>query len=388
MKVPSASPSESSFVLVYGDDDLEVRQKASSLVTQWRGEFPGVEPDLVDGRVGTVKEMMDSLNQVGLALESFSLFGNGRIVWLRDCSFVGTEGRLAQSGETGRRLDELLEGLGKCDCSQTRFLVSCAGVDKRKRFYKWFQKHGMLIGCESLAARGDEGERIACDLVQSRVSESGKTMRRELVDQLIQWVGLDRRALLVECEKAMLHSGDSSEVTMADLEATVTKTRQAKAFAFADAVAERKLEEALRRLDDELWAMRTDRQKSEIGLLYGLISKFRTLLLVKDLVVTGQLRAESSYARFRSQVSSLSKDAFPGDRRYNPLSQNPYVLFRAAGQSGNYRIDELVAALDRLMACNVRMVSAGDRSGSVLREGVIDIILGGRDRMVETQSKQ
>jgi DNA polymerase III delta subunit len=173
-----------------------------------------------------------------------------------------------------------------------------------------------------------------------------------------------------------LHTGERSEVTIEDVEATVTKTRQAKAFAFSDAVADRKLNSALLRLDEEIWSMRTDRQKSEMGLLYGLISKFRNMLLVKDLVVQGRLRAERSFASFRSQLASLDKDGFPSDRRFNPLSQNPYVIFRTVAQVGHYKQSELVRALASLMACNTRLISVGDDPSSILRECVIDIILG------------
>ena len=122
--------------------------------------------------------------------------------------------------------------------------------------------------------------------------------------------------------------------------------------------------------------MRTDRQKSEMGLLYGLISKFRNMLMVKDLVVRGRLREERSFGAVKSQLSSLRGDEFPEDRRFNPLGQNPYVIFRTLLQVKNYRQRELVDALAMLMDCNVRLVSAGDNPGSVLRDCIIGIILG------------
>ena len=368
--------SNAPLVVVYGDDDLEVRSQCSKVMDRWRAELPNVDPESVDGNASTVKEMAGSVSAVTASLETLSLFGDGKLVWFRNCNFLGSEGRVAQSRSTGEALDGLLESLKRCDWNSTRFLLSCNSIDKRKRFYKWIQKSGDLIACDSLASQGDRGEGIAIRLIQEQCREAGKTMAGNLAEQLVRWVGLNRRALVSECEKAILHSGDSSEIGEHDVQATVTKTRQAKAFAFADAVADRNLRNALLCLDEELWAMRTDRQKSEMGLLYGLISKFRNMLLVKDLVVQGKLRVERSFASFRSQLSSINKAGFPSDRRFNPLSQNPYVIFRVIAQVGNYRQSELVNSLSALMECNTRLVSVGDDAGSLLRECVINIILG------------
>ena len=365
-----------SLILVYGDDDFEVKAKCTSFLQSWQEQLPEVEPEFVDGNASTIKEMQQALSSVKTTLDTMSLFGSGKLVWFRHCNFIGTEGRLAVSQHTAEAVEGLLELLKRCDWQSTKFLISCSGIDKRKRFYKWIQKNGKVVACESLAAQGDQAEGIAIRLIQDHVAEASKTIQHGIADRLVGWVGLDRRALVSECEKAILHAGERSEVTGEDVEATVTKTRQAKAFAFADAVADRKLNAALLRLDEEIWSMRTDRQKSEMGLLYGLISKFRNMLLVKDLVTQGRLRVERSFAGFRSQLASMDKGGFPSDRRFNPLSQNPYVIFRTVAQVGHYKQSELVRALDSLMACNTRLISVGDDPSSILRECVIDIILG------------
>ena len=363
-------------VLVFGDDDFEVRSQVSLVMARWAQELPDVEPEFVDGNASNVKEVADAINQLKLGLETLSLFGSGKVVWFRNCNFLAAEGRVAQASSTADAVEGLLELLKGMDWGQTRLLISASGVDKRKRFYKWFQKNGSVQACQSLEAQGERGVGLAVELVSRAITQSGKRIAPRTVDTFVEWVGLDRRALMSEIEKAILHSGDQDEVTLDDVEATVTKNRQAKAFAFADAVADRKLAVALSRLDEELWSMRTDRQKSEMGLLYGLISKFRNMLMVKDLVVRGRLREERSFGAVKSQLSSLRGDEFPEDRRFNPLGQNPYVIFRTLLQVKNYRQRELVDALAMLMDCNVRLVSAGDNPGSVLRDCIIGIILG------------
>ena len=375
-KGESPKPADTSLVLVCGDDVYEVGLQCRRVITGWESAFPDAESEVVDAQAATVAEVSTAMRGLHLAMESLSLFGTGKIVWFRGASFLGSEGRLAKSAQIAKALDSLLELLQRADFEKTRLLISCSSIDRRKRLYKWLNRTGSTVSCESLAAMGDKGEGLACRVVEEIAKQADKTMAPDLVEQLVRWVGLDRRALVSETEKVILYTGDRKEITLPDLDATVCKTRQAKAFAFADAVADRSLANALARLDEEVWSLRTDRQKSEMGLLYGLIAKFRVMIMVKGLISRRVLRVERSFARFRSQLGALDGSRFPSDRRYNPLAQNPYVLFRAAGQAGRYEEPELVAAMATLLRCNTRMVSVADDPSSLLRECVIDIILG------------
>lgn len=362
-----------SLVLVFGEDDFEVRSQSEPLIEDWARQFD-VDPECIDGNVNSSKELSDVLTNVKLILETFPLFGNGKILWLRNCNFLSADGRLSQAASTAREVDGLLEVLKQLDWSKTKLLISSTKVDKRKQFYKWIQKMGRLVECPSLASQ-KQGMDLACDLIEEKVRQSGKRIERSVAEYLLQCVGLDRRRLISECEKAILHSGNANDLRREDVESTVSRSRQARAFAFADAVADRNLSEALARLDEEIWTMRGDRQKSEIGLLYGLIAKFRMMLIVKDLVARGHLR-EGTYYAVRNQLAALSQNEFPLDKRFNLKSQNPFVIFRALSQIKHYNQDELITSLGLLMSCNLRLVSVSDKPASMLRDCIISIILG------------
>ncbi len=123
--------------------------------------------------------------------------------------------------------------------------------------------------------------------------------------------------------------------------------------------------------------MQSDRGKSEIGLLYGLIGKVRSMLLAKEMVREGLVRPGADYRAFAGQLKSLPADRFPEDKRYNPLSINPYVLFRAAQHAKNYSREELVAAMEVLLACNRRLVGSGLDSTMVLQMAVASVVGSG-----------
>ena len=101
-----------------------------------------------------------------------------------------------------------------------------------------------------------------------------KQISDEALAQLISNVGANSgMSSHNEIEKLSLYAGARARIEAADVETIVTKNKQARAFALGDALGERNLGAVLRRLDEELWESRRDPQHSEIGVLYGLISK-------------------------------------------------------------------------------------------------------------------
>lgn len=80
-------------------------------------------------------------------------------------------------------------------------------------------------------------------------------------------------------------SASTQEVTVEDVATVVSRSKHARAFALGEALGDRDLPRALRALDErEFWEikLKVDKNKSTIGLLYGLISKVRALLLLKE----------------------------------------------------------------------------------------------------------
>ena len=117
--------------------------------------------------------------------------------------------------------------------------------------------------------------------------------------------------------------------------------------------------------------MGTDKRKSEIGLLYGLISKVRTLLMLKELVANGSLKPSRDYNAFKSQLDRIPTSSMPADRRFNPLASHPFVLFQALKQTAHYQTEELVEAMEILLEANLSLVSADLDESLVLQQAAI-----------------
>jgi DNA polymerase-3 subunit delta len=255
-----------------------------------------------------------------------------------------------------------------------RLLISAAKVDKRKVFYKAIEKLGAV---ESFAGWSVEDR----DWAAQAETWAGKALRsrqKEISDEalaeLINRVGPNARQLDSEIEKLSLYVGARKAIEAADVSAICTRNKTARAFALGDALGDRDLPRLLRRLDEDLWEVRRDSQKSEIGLLYGLISKVRAMLLLKEMLREGWIRPEMDYSRFKAQLERVPADKLPKDRRFNPLAINPYVLYKALPQVKQYEQAELVRAMDLLLQCNRRLVSSALDESLVLQQALVQIV--------------
>jgi DNA polymerase III delta subunit len=187
-------------------------------------------------------------------------------------------------------------------------------------------------------------------------------------------VGPNARQLDSEIEKLALYAAARSEIELEDVAAICIRNKTARAFALGDALGDRDLPRLLRCLDEELWEVKFDSQKSEIGLLYGLISKVRAMLLLKEMIGEGWIKADGDYSRFKAQLDRVPADQLPEDRRFNPKSVNPYVLFKALPQVRRYTQAELVHAMDLLLMCNQQLVSSGAEEALVLQKALVQIV--------------
>ena len=104
------------------------------------------------------------------------------------------------------------------------------------------------------------------------------------------------------------------------------------------------------------------------------MSKVRSLLFARVLIDEGWIRPANSFPQFKPQLERVPVDAFPEDRRLNPLSLNPYVLYRAAIQAKNYSRDELIRALDLLLTCNRRLVSSSLDDAFLMQQTLTQIV--------------
>jgi DNA polymerase-3 subunit delta len=371
--MPPSAPPESPVLLVCGEDEFAVKQRAREVFQQWTQKPDSVEHERIDAAVNNSGEALQALAQLRESLQTLPFFGAAKVVWLQNCNFLGEE-RTASAAAVTQTLADLAQELKSFPWENVRLLVSAGKVDKRKTFYKALEKIGRVETFAGWPENEAQWHEEAAALVRRALRETQQEISEEALAQLVTFVGPQARQLSSEVEKLVLYAGARTPIQAGDVAAIVTRHKQARAFALGDALGDRDLAAVLRCLDQELWEVRRDPKRSEIGLLYGLIGKVRALLLIKEMLAQRWLKPETDFSRFKAQLACVPPGALPEDRKFNPLAINPYVLFRALGQSRHYTQPELIEAMDLLLECNQKLISRNLDPSLLLQQTLVQII--------------
>jgi DNA polymerase-3 subunit delta len=331
-----------------------------------------MDHETIDAGAANVGEALRAMARLREALQTLPFFGSGKAIWFQGCSFLGDE-RVAAAAPVVEAVAGLAELLADFEWRGVRLVVSSGKVDKRRTFYRTMEKIGRVEEQASLSFEMRDWAERAADHLRQHLKSLGKEISEEVLGQLVTAVGPNLAQLQSESEKVATYVGSAPEVKAEDVAAVVARNKQARAFALGDALGDRNLARVVRCLDEELWQLETDRDRSEIGIVYGLVGKVRAMLFAKELLQAGRIRMDRDYTRFRAELERMPADGFPADRKFSPLGINPYVLFRAAQQSRNYQTAELVRAMERLLRCQIELITSSGESTLVLQRAVMDI---------------
>ncbi len=372
---PVSSEVQGPVVLICGDDEFTIKQRSRQLFERWRGELGGDDHEIIDAGCANASQASDAVSRLREAINTRSFFGGAKVVWFKDCSFLGEDRTSGSAAVTGA-LGDLAKSLKEFRWDGVRLLVSAGKPDKKRVFFKWLEATGRVEWYAALSADDKDWATRAEGEVIKAIRSAGKDIRDDALAECVARVGPNLRALINEVEKVILYVGDRKTVTVDDIRAITTQQKQAQAFALGEALGDRDLPRLLRLLDRELGEIRTgvEKGKSEIGVLYGLISKVRAMLLMRETRDRSLLKPVSDYSAFRAQVERIPSGQLPEDRRFNPLAGHPYVAFQAFRQSDNYAISELNRAMELLLDANLKLVGSSMDEGAVLRQALVEIV--------------
>lgn len=362
-------------LLLTGDDDFGIQQRAKQVWEAWRKAAGGMDHEVLDGTASNSSDALAALGRVREALQTLPFFGGPKLVWLQNCTFLGDD-RTSGSSAVTEALGDFADELKAFRWEGVRLLIAASKADKRRTLFKTIEKLGLV---ESFAAlSGDDKDwGIKAESEATRAFQAGgRSIDDEALGELVTRTGPNLRLLAQECEKLILYTAGRKAITRGDVEAVTARQKTAQAFALSEALGDRNLGKVLRTLDEELWEIRTgaDKKKSEIGLLYGLISKVRNLILIRELMSAGYLKPANQYNSFKAQLDRIPVDQMPADKRYNPLSVHPFALFQAARQAENFQSAELVRAMELLLEANRKLVSSDADEARVLQQVLVEIV--------------
>src|SRR5438046_6468643 len=119
----ATATSNAPLVLICGDDEFAVKERARKFYQQWCQELGGMDHEIIDAQVANGGEALRSLGRLREALQTLPFFGGAKAIWLQNCNFLGMD-RISQSGAVTEAVGELAQELKDFDWRNVRLLIS------------------------------------------------------------------------------------------------------------------------------------------------------------------------------------------------------------------------------------------------------------------------
>jgi len=310
------------FIFIGGPDDFLVgrlgRERHDELAQDIDDEF---SRETLNGFANNVGDVETVVNRFREALQTISMFGGRRLVWLKDVNFLAdsvtgrAEGTLNQVAE----LQRLLEGNNPADVA---VLITASPLDRRRSFPKWCEKVAdfTLIGTEGDAS-------ALAGLVLAEAQRLEVTLEPGAVELLLAKVGPNTRLLMGEVSKLAAYS-NGEPVTEEHVAELTPNVAEGDFFEAAEAFFSGDLKWTLAALHRHFFTGGDARP-----ILSALQNRNRILIQVRALMDAGQVRfggrgldglksAAETYARHYAGATDKSA--------YNVFTQNAWYVGKLA----------------------------------------------------------
>src|SRR5580704_9829817 len=216
-----AAPPKSPVLLVCGQDEFAVKERAREVFKKWSAETGGTDDEIIDASVNNSGEALAALAKLREALQTLPFFGSAKVIWLQNCNFLGEE-RAAAAQAVTEDLAELSQELKGFRWENVRLLVSAGKVDKRKTIYKTLEKIGTVETFAGWSVEDKDWAEQAESFALSALKGLNKDISDDALGRLISGAGPNARALRSEIEKVSLYTGSRPRIESGDVDAVVT----------------------------------------------------------------------------------------------------------------------------------------------------------------------
>jgi DNA polymerase-3 subunit delta len=217
-------PASKPFFFVCGADEFLVQRAGQQRFDALAAETGADEfsREIISGFAANISEVEAAINRFREAVQTVPMFGGGRVVWLKDVSFLA-DNVTGRAEGTLKQVEDLQQLLAAVNSAEAAVLITAAPVDRRRAFSKWCEKNAdfALIGGDS-----DAGGEALAGIVLAEARSLGVTFAPGAIELLLAKVGANTRLLVEEVRKLATYAG-----LPADLSAKASATAEASAKA-------------------------------------------------------------------------------------------------------------------------------------------------------------
>lgn len=294
--------------LLYGDEPYLVERAVKRLLER------AVDPGFRDFNLNVFYGNECKGEEVFSAAQTLPMFAPLRVVLVK------------KGGELTAAAMEVLLPYLQDPSPTTCLLLQAEKVDGRKKFFAEFKKRGEQVEYKR------PYENQLGPYVREEVRLAGKRIEAQAAELLAYLVGNNLQELVSQIEKLCLYCGKKEVIGVADVKAIVSDTKVENVFEFTDALGCKDLGKSLTMLT----SLFSDGEAA-LRILGAVARHFRQLWQVRELLDRKVPQAELAKA------SGI----------------NPYFLKKVVDQARNYRVSELRAVFEGMLALDLAFKSGG-----------------------------
>jgi DNA polymerase III subunit delta len=351
------------FTFICGPDDFLVgrlgKQRFDALAAEVTDEF---SREVLNGFAANVGEVETAINRFRESVQTISMFGGRRVVWLKDVNFLADSvtGRAESTLKLVEDLQQILESLHPDD---TAVLITAAPVDRRRSFPKWCEKNAdfALAGGD-----GDSASEALAGVVLAEAKEIGATFAPGAVELLLAKIGANTRLLVEETRKLATYAGEGAAIEEADVAELTPNVAEGDFFEAAEAFFSGDLKWTLAALHRHFFGGGDARP-----VISALQNRNRILLQVRALLDSGEARLGPRGLDGIQRAAADHARKFTGATEkssFNLFTQNPWYLGKLAGNAKLPSLRRLIDNQQELIVAFEEIIRRPDEQEEVLRE--------------------
>lgn len=324
------------FTFICGADDFLVgrvgRERHEKLVAEIPDEF---SREVISGFANNVGEVEAAVNRFRDSVQTVSMFGGRRLVWLKDVNFLA-DTVTGRAESTLAAVADLQAILAAVNPDEVAVLVTAAPVDRRRSFPKWCEKQAdfQLVGGD-----GESGAEALAGVVLAEARSLGVTLAPGAMELLLAKVGANARLLLEEVRKLATYVGGTGDggapgalrIEEAHVAELTPNVAEGDFFEAAEAFFKGDLPWTLEALHRHFFAGGDARP-----ILAALQNRNRILLQVRALVDAGEVRVGPRGLDGLAKAAATHGPRFVGATEkssFNLFTQNAWYVGKLAGES-------------------------------------------------------
>ena len=350
------------FTFICGADDFLVdrlgKERFATAAREVEDEF---SREVVSGFANNVGEVETAINRFRDSVQTVSMFGGKRVVWLKDVNFLA-DTVTGRAESTLKLVEDLQELLAKINPAETTVIITAAPVDRRRSFPKWCEKTADF----TLVGGGDDGEALV-GVVLAEAKALCVSISSDATRLLLAKIGANTRLVVEEVRKLSAYVDEGAAIEEAHVAELTPNVAEGDFFETAEAFFSGDLKWTLAALQRHFFTGGDARP-----IISALQNRNRILIQVRALLDDGEVRLGRRGLEGLQGVTAYA-EKFAGvteKSSYNLFTQNTWYVGKLAGAGRLPSLKQLIDHQQEFIAAFEGIVQRPREQEEVLREMV------------------